>query len=204
MDNDLKTYTTAEAVKSNKKWFLTWKIIYPVLGIVVIVELALGVKTLLAPLPKPKPIQQVQPVADGRIILAGAKKSFNVGSNIPVRVNVFTGGHTTSGSDVIMRFNPKALEAVSFTKGKIYNDYPLINMDNKAGLIRVSGIAPAGKKGFAGGGDLGIVNFKAKQAGQTSVTVDFKKGATYDSNVMGIVDSQDILGSVTNLNLTIK
>ena len=204
MDNGVKTYTTQEAIKSNKKWFLTWKIIYPILGVVVILELFLGIKALLAPVPKPKPIQQVQPIADAKIVLATVKKNLKVGDDFPVRVNVFTGGHATSGTDVILRFNPKVLEATSFTKGKIYNDYPLINMDNKAGLIRVSGIAPAGKKGFAGGGDLGIVNFKAKQPGQAGVIIDFKKGATYDSNVMRIVDSRDILGSVTNLNLTIK
>lgn len=204
MENEPKVYTTTETIKPGKKWFLTWRIIYLVLGMVVIVELILGIKTLFAPLPKTKQVQKIQPITDAKIILASTGKSFKVGDNIPVRVNVFTGGHGTSGTDVALSYNAKVLEATTFTKGKIYSDFPLINIDNKTGVIRVSGIAPAGKKGFAGGGDLGIINFKAKQAGQTSLTIDFKKGATYDSNVMGTADSQDILGNVTNLSLTIK
>lgn len=203
MENQAQTVITA-AAKPNQKWFLTWRIIYPILGIVLLLEVITGVKSLLTPPAKSRSASQTQPITTGKIVLAASKKNFSLAENIPVRVNVFTGGQATAGTDVVLHFNPKKLQALSFDKGKIYDDYPLVKIDNTVGLIRISAVTAAGKKGFAGGGDLGKANFKARQPGETSLTINFKKGATYDSNIMTAADSQDILSAVTNLTLEIK
>lgn len=210
MDNDLKTYTTAETVKSNKKWFLTWRIIYPILGIVIIIESYIYFKPLLSPLPKPSVVknqsQKLILSKGGEIQLFSSKVNFQVGDKVPVTIKISTGGYTTIGADLVLRFNPKILNAQStdFIRGKIYNEYPLIDVNSKDGVVRISGVATNVNQGFNGIGQLGTINFKAKQPGKASIIVDFSKGKTSDSNIMRAKTSEDILGSVTNLNLTIK
>lgn len=200
-------YTTPEAAKPNKKWFQTWRVIYPILGVVILVELILGIKTLLTPLPKsPAKVSQSQLPPGAIILLISDKKDFKKGDQIPVKINLFTGGKTTSGTDLVLRFNPKIVEVTnnSFTSGKIYSDYPVINIDSKLGILRVSGVASIGKMGFNGAGDFGVINFKAKAAGKTGITVDFKKGLTNDSNVIDTQTNADILERVSNLNITVQ
>lgn len=205
MDNSPKVFTTGETVKANKKWYQTWRIIYPILGIVLIVELILGLKTLLAPLPKAQ-IQKLQPISGARIVLVSSKTAIKVGESVPVTIRVVTSGHNTVGTDLALSFDPKILQADtnSFIRGKIYSDYPLVSIDSKIGTIKVSGTTSSVKQGFNGVGELGTINFIAKAAGETTLTVDFKKGSTDDSNVVDVNDSKDVLENVHNLKLTIK
>lgn len=205
--NDQKpsVYTTGEPVKASKKWYQTWRIIYLILGIVVIVELIWGFKTLVAPLSKSQ-VQKLQSITGAKILLISPTTNFKVGDRIPVEINVFTGGHNASGVDLVLHYDPKFLgiTPANFNRGNIYNDYPLVDVDDKNGVIRISGIASTSKSGFNGAGDLGVMNFTAKVTGKTAVTVDFKKGVTTDSNVVDAQTNEDILGQVTNLNITIK
>lgn len=202
-------YTAAESFKPSKKWFKTWKIIYPILGIMVIVELILGFKALLAPLPQSQG-QKLLPIKDAKLILVHPTKglNFKVGDDISVPIRVSTGGHYTSGTDLILRYDPKVLEPAQdfFLLGKIYDSYPLTNIDRKEGVIKVSAVVSAGKKGFNGIGELGIANFTAKAKGDANLTIVFSKpGLTSDSNVFATDEgSKDVLGTVTNLKLNIK
>lgn len=208
MDNKPTILTTGEIVKQSKKWYQTWRIIYPILGIVVVVELILGLKTLLDPLPQisKHQAQNLLPTKGGEITLNSSQANFKVGEKVTVTINVSTGGYTIIGTDLVLRFNPKAMETSSadFIRGKIYSEYPLISVDNKDGVVRVSAVATNADQGFNGIGELGVINFKTKAAGQVNIIVDFKKGSTTDSNIIRTKTSEDVLGSVTNLNLTIK
>lgn len=206
MDNNNPTiYTTPSVPTSNKRWFQTWKIIYPILGIMILVELVFGLKTLFSPLPKSQ-IQKLQPIAGARIVLSSSKNSYKVGEVVPVIIRIVTRGHETSGTDFVLHFNPKILEASasSFTQGKIYNDYPLISIDTKTGLARISGIASSAKQAFNGVGELGTIRFTAKAKGSVNLIVDFRKGLTNESNVFDVNDSLDILQGSNNLKLTIN
>lgn len=206
MDNQNPTvYTTEEKVKPNKKWWQTWRIIYPILGVVLLVEIVLGLKTLLAPLPKSTK-QSLQPITGASISLFSDKPNIKLGETVPVKVRVWTGGRITSGTDLVLRFDPKVLEASStaFVRGKIYTDYPLISVDSQRGVIRVSGIASTAKAAFSGIGEFGVINFKAKGIGVTTLTVDFKKGLTNESNVMGVSTNEDLLEKVNSLKITIQ
>lgn len=207
-DQQPKVYTPPNTeVKPGNQWFKSWRIIYPILGLVLIVEIIWGFKTLLTPLPKPL-AQKLQPIKGAAILLIthSNKTIYKVGETIPVVVRVSTGGHATSGTDLILHFNPKILEAsqTAFVKGEIYTDFPLINVDGKLGIIKVSGAAPTLKKGFNGGGDLGVINFKAKATGTTTLTIDFKKGQTNESNVMEVTESKNVLEKVESLQITVQ
>lgn len=205
MDDHPTVYTTGETLKSNKRWFQTWKIIYPILGTVLVAELIFGLKTLLAPLPKSSALS-LQPISGASVSLFSDKSEVKVGDIVPVKVKVWTGGRVTSGTDLVLRYDPKILEAspTAFNRGKIYTDYPLTQVNNQSGVIRVSGIASTEKMAFGGVGEFGVINFKAKAKGQTTVAVDFKKGQTNDSNVISIKTNEDLLEKVKNLQITIK
>lgn len=204
-NNNPTVFTTGESAKSNKKWFQTWRIIYPVLGIVVVVELILGFKTLFASVPAVK-YQSLKPITGAKILLISPKTDFKIGEQIPVKVRVSTGGNTTSGTDLILQYDPKILETnlASIKTGNIYDDYPATQVDAKTGIIRVSGVTSAGRTGFNGGGDLVTINFRAKAAGKTTLAVDFKKGMLNDSNVIKAGDTIDVLEAVEKLELMIQ
>lgn len=188
-----------------KKWSFGPKIIFGLIGIILVVETIYAFRTFSKPLPPPPP--KIQPISGGKIVLVSPKKEYKVGETIPVAVRVVTGGHQSDGTDANLRFDTKILEASSpanLKKGTIYPEYPLLSVDPKAGLIRISGISAVGKTPFNGIGVLATVNFKAKTAGVSKITLDFKLGATDDSNIVDSSSSQDILEEVFNLELTIK
>lgn len=200
-------YTAPNTPKSKKWGFGGWRIIYPVLGLVLLIELIWGFKTLMAPLPKVQSETGKLLLNKGaKILLNSPKTNFKSGDSIPVTIQVSTGGYATIGTDFILRFDPKILEASAgaFTGGKIYEDYPLTSVDGKNGVIRISGVSSIGKKGFNGIGELGVINFKAKNKGTTTLMIDFRNGKTNDSNVMSFSTNKDLLNEVNNLKITVQ
>lgn len=156
-------------------------------------------------------VSQIQPLSGAEIVLISDKKEYQVGEIVPVTVKLFTGGYTTIGSDLILKYNPATLEiqnAGDILVGDAYSEFPLKTFDTQAGVIAVSGISALNKDGFNGIGTFATVNFRAKQAGVAKVTVDFTPKATVDSNVIkagsGVEASEDILAKVTNIDITIK
>lgn len=203
--NNPTVYTTEENPIKNKPWFKTWRIVYVLFAIILVVELVLGGKTLLSPLPKFTTIS-LQPLSGSSISLFSDKLTFKPGETIPVRIKVWTGGYNSSGTDIVLNYNPRVLQAspAAFIRGKIYSDYPLVSVDVVKGIIRISGAAASAKQAFAGAGDFGIFKFIARNKGTTDLVLDFKKGETSDTNVMGVSGSEDLLQLVKNLRLTIK
>lgn len=189
-----------------KKIFSGPKIIFAILGIVLIVELIFALRVLTAPTPPPPQPRKIEITkTGGKIALFSAKKSYTVKETIPVSVVIGTGGHTIDGVDLIVRFDPKMLEATQggLIKGKILSEYPLVSLDANKGLISISGISTL-KTGFIGTGQFASIVFKPKSTGKTSVSIDFKKDSTTDSNLVEAATSKDILEVVDNLELNIN
>lgn len=159
--------------------------------------------TLRSPVSPPAQTPSQQEAA---IILSSAKSQYNVGEAVPVNVEVSTGGRSTEGVDLVLNFDPKILEATAgaVTKGAIYPEYPQVRVDNKAGSIQISGISGLSGRQFMGRGKFATINFKAKAAGQASLTVSFSLGKTDDSNIVEALSGNDILESVSDLTLTVK
>lgn len=183
------------------------RIIFAILGIIMLAEVVYAVKTLTIPV-SPPPVPVAKTVAQssaGRISLNATKTSVKVDETIPVSVMIDTGGHTISGVDLIVRFDPKVLEVVpgGLIKGKILDEYPLLTSDADLGLVSVAGTSSL-DRGFSGTGQFASLNFRAKAPGRTSLTVDFKVSATTDSNLVDSTTSKDILGSVSSLEVEIK
>lgn len=189
-----------------KKYFAGPKIIFAILGVILLAEVVYAVKVLVFSAPPPPPARKtgIQKTA-GRISLTTPKKIYKVNEIVPVSVIINTGGHAVDGVDLVVRFNPKSLEATpgGLVKSGIFDEYPLVALDKKTGLISISGVNSL-KKGYQGTGQFAVLNLKAKLPGKTSVTIDFNKGSTTDSNLVESGLSKDILEAVGNLELVVQ
>lgn len=185
--------------------FFTPKIIFVILAAVVLVEVVFAIRTLSAP--TPKAVVKSKVPLKSQVSLVSVKKEYIVKDVVPVSVMVETGNHKTIGTDVIFHYDPKILEATSsavIVKGKIYQDYPAAGIDSQTGTVTISGINSSSQPNFQGSGLLATINFRAKAAGQTTVTLDFTPDSTTDTNMVDSTSGEDVLESVENLSLTIR
>lgn len=198
MDNNLPSVEIIEEPLRKKPKLLNARIIFAILGVVIIVEMILLIQTFLSP---PAKILEVpRPVSEGQIIIHSDKSNMPVGDNAIITVKISTGGRTTDGVDLVLHFDPEKLEAKAITKGAAYQEYPVESVDNSNGIIRVSGIT---QTGFNGMDVLTQIEFKAKSSGKTTISAEFKPGVTTDSNIIETGSTNDILGAVYNADLII-
>ncbi len=180
------------------------RIIFVILGILLLVEVVYLISSLVKPAFSPPPYKASVKNTTGKITLLALQTKYNVKEIIPVSVLVDTGGHQIQGIDLIIHYDPKIFEATSggIVKGGIFDDYPLMSADANKGLITISGIS--GINSFQGSGQFAIIALKAKAPGKTSLTVDFKKGSTTASNMTEASSTKNILENVENLDLIIE
>ncbi|MBI2337637.1 hypothetical protein HYU95_00480 [Candidatus Daviesbacteria bacterium] len=214
MDNSNLPVNNQNLLEKAKKIIYGPRVIFVILGIIFLAEIVYVLKFMIfsasspTPLPpSPAPAAQIntQPKPAG-ISINASKTNFKVNEVVPVSIIVDTGGYTVDGVDLILRFDPKILEATEegLTKGTILGEYPLKSLDANKGMVYISGVSNT-KGGFTGIGQFALINFKAKLPGKASLTVDFiKKSATTDSNLVEMGTSKDILESVNNLDLTVQ
>lgn len=172
---------------------------------VIAFEIAWAVKTINSPV-VPAKTDSILEISGGKIALVPQRMEYEIGETVPVKIRVATGGKVVDSADVVLRFDPEVLQATGpadFIKGDMFGEYPLIGVDQK-GIIKIGALTPPGGKSFAGVGKLGVVNFTAKKAGQTTVSVEFSQGLSSDSNIIVSGATEDILTEVFNLNLEIK
>lgn len=190
-----------------KKFFSGPKIIFIILGIIILVEVIYTVKVLNSPTPPATSVQKKAgiEITQGKISLITSKTTYKVNEAILVSVVVDTGGRSLDGIDLIARFDPKVLTATSgaIVRGQIFDEYPVLSVDPKNGLFSVSGINTL-KNSFKGTGQFVLLNLTAKAPGKTTLTIDFQKGSTSDSNLVETGTSKDILEVVGNLELTVQ
>lgn len=188
------------------KKFSVAKIIFIILGLVLLGEVIYAVKVLTVPAPLPVPVRraEIKPTV-GKISLSTPKTSFRVGEVMQIVASIDSGGNTVDGVDLVIKYNPKVLEATpgGLIKGKIFDEYPFLSVDSDKGLISISGISSLGNN-FKGSGQFAVINFKAKALGTSSLVVDFTKDSTADSNMVEAGTSKDILEVVNNLSLTVQ
>lgn len=141
------------------------------------------------------------------VSLVTAKNEFKVGEKIPVTINVES-NKKTAGMDIILKYDPNLLAiVVTISKtpvavGTIYEEYPVNNVDQKLGLVTVSGITNE-VTGVIPQGIFGTIIFQAKAAGNAKIFLEFAKGNTNDTNLIENQTAKDILEEVRNLDLKI-
>lgn len=182
-------------------WLFSAKVIFLAIGLVVLLELFFGIKMLTKPTIR---IGKAENLTVGKIVLSSSNQSYKVGENVSIDIRISTGGHTTDGTDLVLKYDPNFLEATGnniFDIGDVYSQYPNVNIDPKNGLIRISGVSD--DEGFNGTGDFATLNLKAKKDGSTNLSVDYTPSSTSDSNIIETNTTKDILGQVFDLDLNI-
>lgn len=186
------------------------KIIVAVLVLVVVIELILGARSFLSPQNIKNssiPVKQISPLQKAQLSLVTDKSVFKVGETVPVEVKLYTGGHTTGSTDIVIKYDPQFLvleDQGGIIPGKIYPQYPALEVMKDKGLIGISGYNPEKGGMFSGVGSFATLNFKALKEGKTPLTIDFQEGSTSDSNVVLSDSAEDILGSVLNTDINIS
>jgi hypothetical protein len=179
-----------------------------ILSLVILFELFWGYRVLRSPSSvitdtiSSEIIDSVKP----QIIAQTPKKNFKINEIVPVEVKIVTAGNPADSADLIIRFDPRLLEASGssfFELGRIYPEYPVADIDRKAGLIQLSATTPSGLPGFTGIGTLVKLNFKAKAIGETTISVDFQENSTAESNIVLSNTNKDILAYVRNAPIAI-
>lgn len=187
------------------------KIVFAVLGLIVLVELIFAFRTLVLPAPPLSPpaaktdIKPISQKTAAKISLNTSQTVFKVKEVIPVSVMIDTGGRGVNGVDLIVQYDPKMLEATpgGLIKGKIFDEYPLLSVDSNKGVISISGISNI-RSNFTGKGQFALLNFKAKLPGKTPLVINFRKGSTTASNLVEASTAKNILDEVNNLDLRIQ
>jgi hypothetical protein len=198
------------------------KLIFFVLGIVILVELFIGARTLL----QNRTLNNLQSLtgendsfstsstgvtgrvaalSNAKIYLLTDKGEYKTGDNLVLRINLDTGGHTINGVDVILKYDPKLLSASSnrIIKGDIFQEFSLADVDSTNGIVRISGISSIQNKGYNGMGDIAAISFRAISQGDASFSVEFKKGDTTNTNVVEAFTGKNILGEVKEVKVSI-
>jgi hypothetical protein len=170
--------------------------------VLIIGEIIFGIRSLSTPTPI---IGKIQPITGGQLLLVPVVPTTALGRPLTVKIRVDTGGHTIAGVDVILKFDPKFISAdsQSFKPEAVFTDFPLINIDNNSGVVKISGISDINQPGYNGIGTLGSLTFIPKASGKTSIKIDYQPGSTIDSNIIESRTSQDIIDKVTDLNINI-
>lgn len=189
-----------KAIKSFVPTF--FKIILILLVIVIIFEVITGIKTVKKSQPR---VETITPMSGGSIVLLPNQKQVLLNKNVTVKVRLDTGGHTINGSDIIVHYDPKYLKITKndIKTGGVFAEFPLSEVDETNGVIRISGVASLNAKGFSGINNLATLNFQTLSPGTTKLTVDYQAGSTTDSNMIESSTAQDITSQITDASITI-
>lgn len=212
-----------EAISANSKQRFNPKIVFITLGVIVVVGIGVLALSLFrkdssgntpsgqaAPADNTSTSNQVNlsdqaSVLNGKIILETPKIEVKAGESVPVKIKLDTGAQVADGVDVVLKFDNKLLEAdsKSITTGTIFPEFPVSRVDAD-GTVRITAITSLQGEGFSGEGVFASVNFKAVAKGKAAIKVDFTKGSTTDTNIVGTQVADDMLSEVTNLEVNIK
>ncbi len=202
--------TTSDKKKFGFGWFKGPRIIFLVLGVVVLVEIIIAAKSLISPNKTNLGSDNQQVTTSpsvGKIALVAEKKDIKVGDTVPVSVRLSTGALPTAGADMLIKFDPKSLEASNSSvikTGTMYPDYPVKVVDQAKGEIRISGLVSDNKKTVQGVGIFATINMKALKSGKTKVYIDWKEGSSTDTNIVEAKSAKEILAEVQDLEIEIK
>lgn len=138
----------------------------------------------------------------------------NLGFPLTMDVLVDTGGQDIDGVDARISFDPAVLKVTNLQQGTEPSlpAYPLLEYDNTAGTVYISAnIGSGGSTPPANGSNLkiGTITFTSLQiSSNTQVVYNFIPGDRNDSNIVlsgtsQSGDPQDILSSVTNMDIII-
>ena len=176
-------------------------LVFVAISFVVVVELVWGSSYLKN---VPQPTTTIQAATGALLSFSPAQKVIKVGEEFDVELLLDTKGVQTSGTDVIVSYDPAVVEVLDVRPGLLYQKYPLNEVDFASGKIGFSAVTEPPKT-FSGKGVLAYLKLKALKAGAATLEIEFTKDVTTDSNVVQPVSGgKDILDKVINAYYSVK
>ena len=176
-------------------------LVFVAVSFFVVVELVWGINYLKT---VPQPTAPVEAETGALLGLSPAQKTVKVGEEFEVELTLDTKGVGTSGTDVIVDYDPTLVEVLNVRPGLLYQKYPLNEVDATSGKIGFSAVAEPPKT-FSGKGTLAYLKLKALKTGTATFSIEFTKGETIDSNVVQAGSGgKDILENVINAYYSVK
>jgi len=176
-------------------------LVFVAISFVVVIELVWG-SSYLKNVPQPTTITQA---ATGALLsFSPAQKVIKVGEEFDVELLLDTKGIKTSGTDVIVSYDPTVVEILDVRPGLLYQKNPLNEVAVARGKIGFSAVTEPPKT-FSGKGTLAYLKFKALRTGTATLEIEFTKGVTTDSNVVQAQSNgKDILDKTINAYYSVK
>jgi len=142
-------------------------------------RLWLTLSVLILAIAIPLTISEIQKQQEIRSRAAGGAVSFifspqtltaSVAGSFNVELSLNATDNNITGVDIIINFDPKVLEMVSFTPSSALSTTNFNTIDNTGGSLHYSAVSP-GQVSNTGTFSLGIINFKGKATGTSSVSL---------------------------------
>ncbi len=185
----------------NKSFNNKKALIFVAVSFFVVVELVWGINYLKN---LPQPTAPTQAETGALLGLSPAQKTVKPGEEFDVELTLDTKGVETSGTDVIINFDPTLVQILNVRPGLLYQEYPVNEVDSASGKIGFSAITTPPKT-FSGKGTLAYLKLKALKTGAATFSIEFEKGGTTDSNVVQAGSGgRDVLDKVINAYYSIK
>lgn len=131
-----------------------------------------------------------------------AKLSLKVNETGNVDLRLSTNDARVIGVDVLVKFDPSALQIDQIQDDHLFNNQMGMVVDNKTGRLT---LAMSNNQGVftSKSGKIAHFRIKALKTSESKLSFDFSKGKTQDSNVV-VAHGQDILTSVGQSVITIQ
>lgn len=146
------------------------------------------------------------PASAATLSLSPSAASVAGGDIFSVHVLLDTQGVSVDGVDLTyLRYDPALLavqdddasaDGVQITSGTLMPNTLVNTADATSGRIAFSQAVQMGSASYAGSGTLATVRFRALAQGNVSVTIDFTRNNTTDTNIAA--EGADVLTAVTN------
>ena len=117
--------------------------------------------------------QPAQPQYNANVFLSPSSKNANVGDTFAVDINLDT-TKEIYGYELVLNFDPNVLETTSISEGNFLKKdgattFPILMTNNTLGEIVVAVIRLGSDNGMSGNGIVATINFKAKNAGTSTL-----------------------------------
>lgn len=151
--------------------------------------------------------------ASATLALHAPQGSYAVGDTFDVAVDLNTNGSGTTGSEVMIQYDPGVLEVIDADEGtsgiqvqdgSLYSITFINETYPSEGILWFSSHNPTDDAVFTGTGTLAIVQFRAiASITQTEVSLYYSPNWTTDSNVTARAQGQDQLQQVSNTQFSV-
>jgi hypothetical protein len=126
-----------------------------------------------------------------------------INSTFDIEIIIDTNNEQVGGAGAIIRYDTNIVTIKNITAGDVFADYPVLSFDNKTGQANISGIVASQNDLYEGKGTFAKLSITAINSGKTSLSFDFEKGKTNDSNIATTYAPYDILTEVNTAEINV-